>query len=64
LLVALGLAQPLIDFIFWMHFIKPVYVVGTFDVWIAALLVGVTALVGYGIGWAFGILWNNLHGAG
>ena len=61
-LVALGLAQPLIDFIFWLHFIKPVYVVGSFDIWIGALLVGLTALFGYGVGWVLAVLWNKIHG--
>jgi hypothetical protein len=62
LLVALGWAQPLIDFIFWLHFIKPVYVVGKFDAGIAALLVGLTAVIGFVSGGAFGVLWNRFHG--
>ena len=62
-LVALGLAQPLIDLIFWLHFIKPVYIVGSFDIRVAALLVGLTALLGYAIGWVFGVLWNRLQSA-
>ncbi len=61
LLVAIGWAQPLIDFIFWMHFIKPVYVVGAFDAGIALVLIAVTSAVGYVIGAAFGLLWNRLH---
>jgi hypothetical protein len=32
LLVALGVAQPLIDFLFWIHFIKPVYVIEPFAI--------------------------------
>jgi hypothetical protein len=35
------------DFVFWMHFIKPVYVVGSFDLAIALLLIAVTAVLGF-----------------
>jgi hypothetical protein len=60
-LVAFGLAQPFIDFIFWMHFIKPVYVIQAFDPITAAILVVVTAVIGFVIGAIFGVLWNWLH---
>ena len=61
LLVLLGWAQPLIDFVFWMHFIKPVYVVGTFNAGTALILIAVTSGVGYALGWIFGVLWNWIH---
>jgi len=61
LLVVLGLAQLILDFIFWMHFIKPVYVVGPFNVGTAAVLVIITAIIGYMVGCVFGALWNRLH---
>lgn len=61
LLVAAGWAQPLIDFIFWIHFVKPVYVIQKFNIGIALLLVGITAAIGYVIGWIFAVLWNKLH---
>ena len=60
-LVAAGWAQPLIDFIFWIHFIRPVYVVEKFNVGTALLLIGVTAAIGYVVGWCFAVLWNKLH---
>jgi hypothetical protein len=61
LLVAVGWAQPLIDFIFWVHFIKPVYVIQSFNAGIALLLIVVTAAIGYAMGWISGVLWNKLH---
>jgi hypothetical protein len=61
ILVALGWAQPLIDFVLWMHFIQPVYVVGPFDVTRAAILIVVTTGVGFFIGYAFSLIWNRLH---
>jgi len=61
LLVAAGWAQPLIDFIFWIHFVKPVYVIQKFNIGIALLLVGITAAIGYVIGWIFAVFWNKLH---
>jgi hypothetical protein len=61
LLVALGLAQPLIDFIFWIHFIKPVYVIEPFEIARALILVAVTAGIGYIIGLLFALVWNRLH---
>jgi hypothetical protein len=61
LLVAVRWAQPLIDFIFWIHFIQPVYVVERFNIGVALLLIAVTAAIGYGIGWSFAVLWNKLH---
>jgi hypothetical protein len=60
-LVAAGWAQPLINFIFWIHFIRPVYVIDRFSVGIALLLIAVTAAIGYAIGWSLAVLWNKLH---
>ncbi len=62
-LVATGLAQRLIDWIFWMHLIRPVYVVQPFAVTPAAMLLLVTFLVGLGAGSAFAVIWNRLHPA-
>ena len=61
LLVVLGLAQLILDFIFWMLFIKPVYVVEPFNAGTAAVLVITTAIIGYVVGWLFGALWNRVH---
>jgi hypothetical protein len=61
LLVAFGLAQSLIDFLFWIHFIKPVYVIEPFEIGRAALLVAVTVAIGYVIGLVFAILWNRIQ---
>lgn len=61
ILVLLHLAQPLIDFIFWIHFIKPVYVVEEFSLGRAAILIIVTTAVGYAVGFCFAQLWNRIH---
>lgn len=61
LLVAAGWAQPFIDFILWLHFIKPFIVVEPFSAPRAAGLVIVTALIGYVFGWVFALIWNRLR---
>jgi hypothetical protein len=61
ILVVLGWAQSVIDFVFWMHFIKPVYVIEPFEIARAAILVVVAAGIGFIIGSAFAGVWNVLH---
>jgi hypothetical protein len=56
-LVVSGLAQKLIDFIFWLHFLAPSFQVQPFDLTLAVILVGVTFLVGLAVGEIF---WNML----
>ena len=60
-IVASGLGQPLIDFIFWLHFVRPVYVIEAFDPLRAIELVLVTATIGYAMGSALALLWNRAH---
>lgn len=60
-LILLGWAQPLLDFVFWAHMIKPVYLVKPFDPKAAISLVIMTFAVGYAIGSVSALLWNKLH---
>jgi len=58
LLVAIGLAQAIVDFIFWLHFIAPPYRVEAFEFWRALGLVAVTAIAGYAFGAILALIWN------
>ena len=61
LLVLLGWAQPILDFVFWAHMIKPVYFVKPFDPMAAVVLIVITAVIGYIFGFVGAIIWNRLH---
>ena len=60
-LVAVKWAQSLLDFVFWIHFLRPVYTVGGFHPGVALLLIAFTSAVGYVFGFALGWLWNWVH---
>lgn len=60
-LVMFGWAQPILDFIFWLHFIIPVYRIEEFAFSRALGLVLVTATLGYLFGYAFAEIWNRMH---
>jgi hypothetical protein len=61
LIVAIGWGQALINFIFKVHFIKPVYEIEPFNISNALLLVLITASIGYAVGNGIALLWNKLR---
>jgi hypothetical protein len=60
LLVLLGLAQDLINFLFWLHFITPPYQVGAFAFGRAVGLIVVAAALGYVSGGLIAVIWNRV----
>lgn len=60
-LVAFGWAQRFMDFIFWLHFIQPVYRIEPFDIARACILVAFTFIVGFVVGTVGSVIWNALH---
>jgi hypothetical protein len=57
-LVAAGLAQKLMDFIFWAHFIAPPYLIQPFEIGQAFILIVITFLAGLTFGVVSGSFWN------
>jgi hypothetical protein len=60
-LVAFGCAQTLLNFVLWLHFIKPIYVIDEFHIRIAVGLIAITATIGYVLGFIAALLWNAIH---
>jgi len=60
-LVLLGWAQPLLDFVFWAHMIANPYTVTGFDITSALTLIVVTFGVGFVVGKIFAYIWNKVH---
>ncbi|MDO8469026.1 MAG: hypothetical protein Q7S29_04685 [Candidatus Peribacter sp.] len=58
LLVFAGFAQALMDFVFSMHMLTPVLTVGPFSIARAVVLIIMTFVVGYVVGWLFAKAWN------
>lgn len=58
LLVTTGWAQPVIDFVFWMHFIQPPYTIEPFNIWISVVLVTVVSAIGFAVGYVFALIWD------
>ncbi len=61
ILIAVGLAEGLLDFIFSLHMLVNPYQVSEFDIIKAGLLVVITFVVGYGVGYIFANVWNKVH---
>jgi hypothetical protein len=61
ILVAVGLAQMLVDFVLWAHMVHLSVVIGPFDVGTALTLIVVTFIVGYAVGRLVGTVWNRVH---
>jgi hypothetical protein len=60
-LVAFGWAQTVINFIFWIHFITPIYIIQPFHLGVALALIAITTSIGFVVGYVFAQLWNWLH---
>lgn len=60
-LVAIGWAQALLDFIFWAHMINSPFIVKAFDATAAITLIVVTGIIGCIFGYFMAIIWNRLH---
>ncbi len=59
-LVALGFAQTLVNFMLWAHMVNMSYTVAPFDLTAAATLVILTTVMGYVAGNIFARIWNRM----
>ncbi len=61
LLIIAGLAQPLLNFIFWAHMIANPYQVTGFVLTQSLILIAVAFTVGYIGGLVFAKIWKEVH---
>lgn len=61
LMVFLGLAQVMMDFVFWAHMLHIPVVIGPFDITAAVALVVMTYVIGYVLGYVGARVWKKVH---
>jgi hypothetical protein len=61
LLVAAGLGQTILNFFFWMYFIKPIDLIEPFELTRALVLVAISSTIGFVLGSAAARLWNRIR---
>lgn len=61
LMVAIGLGQIYLDWILGLHFIENPFIVMPFNLGAMVMLLVVTFLVGYILGWVGTICWNKIE---
>ena len=61
ILVAVGFAQPLLNFIYNLHSLNNPFMVMPFDFMRTLGLVIVTFVVGYVVGYVFANIWHHIH---
>lgn len=61
LIVATGLSQSLMDFIYGLHFLNNPFTVNPFNLTNAIILVLFTTVIGYIVGWAGAWLCNKVY---
>jgi hypothetical protein len=61
LLVAAKWGQPIMDFILWMYFIKPIDLIEPFELMRAISLVIATSIIGFVLGSVAARLWNKFR---
>lgn len=61
LLIFLGVAQMMVDFVFWAHMIHMPITVGPFDITATVALVVMTYVIGYALGYIGARVWKRVH---
>ncbi len=59
-LIAFGLAKPFMDWVLSLHSLSMDYTVNPFDILRAAILIVLTFVIGYILGWVFAAIWNRV----
>jgi hypothetical protein len=60
LLVASGVAQPVINYLFELHFVQPIYLILPFGIGTAALLVLVSSIGAFVFAYLLTAVWNGI----
>lgn len=61
ILVFLGIAQTIYDYILWAHMIHISFTIGPFDPTAAASLIVMTTVLGYIFGYIGAVVWRRFH---
>ena len=61
ILVAIGLAQAIYDFVLWAHMIHLPITIGPFDLTATVTLIVITAIAGYVMGYVGSWVWNKMR---